>query len=85
LTVSLLIEPDASVRILSSGDHIHADSQYSCWGITFPQTSVEPVLLNEACMRVANACKERRIYGYVDVDFVTFIDVKTVQEIFYAK
>ena len=35
VTVSILIEPDLNVKILSSGDHIHAESQYSCWGITF--------------------------------------------------
>lgn len=79
LTVSLLIEPDLSVKILSSGDHIHANSMYSCWGVTFPQTSVEPKLLNETCMRIANACKQRNIMGYIDVDFVTFIDPKTVR------
>ena len=81
----MLIEPDSNVRILSSGDHIHAESQYSCWGFTFPQTSVEPALVNDACMKIANACKERHIFGYVDVDFVTYIDAKTVSLIDYMK
>lgn len=79
LTVSLLIEPDSNVQIISSADHLHAESQYSCWGYTFPQTSVDTKLLNETCLKVADACKQRHIFGYVDIDFVTFIDAKTVQ------
>lgn len=78
LTVSLLIEPDTTVKILSSGDHLHAESQYACWGFTFPQTSVDPTILNEACMKIAESCKQRSIMGYIDIDFVTFIDAKTV-------
>ncbi len=78
LTVNILIEPDSTVRIISSGDHIHADSTYSCFGYTFPQTSVDSKLLNDTCFKIADACKERKIYGYFDVDFVTFIDPKTV-------
>lgn len=84
LTVSMLIEPDTNVRIISSGDHIHAESTYSCWGYSFPQTSVEPELLNESCMRIAKSCQERNIYGYVDVDFVTFIDPKTDKQVLWA-
>lgn len=33
VTVSILIEPDLNIKIISSGDHVHAESQYSCWGI----------------------------------------------------
>lgn len=75
----MVIEPDLTIKILSSGDHIHAESQYSCWGISFPQTSVEPKQLNEACMRIAESCKQRHIIGHFDIDFVTFIDPKTVK------
>jgi hypothetical protein len=78
LTVSMIIEQDHTVKILSSGDHVHADSPYSCWGLTFPQTSVDSSLLNDACLRIAECCKQRDIIGYIDVDFVTFIDLKTV-------
>lgn len=85
LTVSILIEPDLTARILSSGDHIHADSEYSCWGVSFPQTSIDPVALNEECSKIINACKERNIIGYVDIDFVTFIDGKSVSEKFLKK
>jgi hypothetical protein len=84
LTVSLLIEPDNSqVKFISSGDHIHAESQYSCWGYTFPQTSVDSKTLNDACFRIAESCRERNIMGYVDVDFVTFIDIKTVSHFIF--
>lgn len=80
LTVSLLIEPGASeIKFISSGDHIHAESEYSCWGFTFPQSSVDPKLLNNTCLKIAESCQQRNIMGYVDIDFVTFIDLKSVK------
>ena len=78
MTVSVLIEPDQSHKIILSGDHIHAESQYSCWGLSFPQTSIDPKVLNESCQKVIEACKQRKIVGYLDIDFVTFIDLQTV-------
>ena len=78
LTVSVLIEPDQNYKILSSGDHIHAESPYSLMGFSFPQTSVDPSILNNECQKIINACKQRNIIGYLDIDFVTFIDSKTV-------
>jgi IQ domain-containing protein H len=78
LTVSMLIEPNANIKIVSSGDHIRAELDYSCAGYSMPQSSIECNLLNDACIKVAESCKQRNIYGYVDVDFVTFIDIKTV-------
>ncbi len=84
LTVSILIEPDMSAHILSSGDHVHAESEYSCWGISFPQTSVDPLVLNDECSKVIQACKERKIFGYIDIDFVTFIDAKTDKQVLWA-
>lgn len=84
LTVSILIEPDSNIRILTSGDHIHAESQYSCWGLSFPQSSVEPKLLNETCIKIANACIQRNIRGYFDVDFVTYIDAETDEQVLWA-
>ncbi len=76
LTVSMLIEPDGNVSMVSSGDHLHADNNFSCWGLTFPQTSVDATRLNDACFKIAEACKQREIMGYFDIDFVTFIDMQ---------
>lgn len=77
LTVSLCIEPDGRHSIICSGDHLHAESQFSCWGLSFPQSSVESSELNTYCAQIAEHCRQRNIYGYLDVDFVTFIDAKT--------
>ena len=74
----MLIEPSGSIRIKCVGDQIHADSQYQSWGLSVPQASVEPEQLNEACFKVARACKARGIVGYFTVDFITFIHPKTV-------
>jgi hypothetical protein len=84
LTVSVLIEPDSTVRIVSSGDHVHAESPYSCWGLSFPQSSVDTKQLNEACERIAEACKQRNIIGYFDIDFVTYIDPRTEAQVLWA-
>lgn len=77
ITVSLSIDPDGQYSIISSGDHLHAESQFSCWGLSFPQSSVEPNEINLYCSQIVEQCKQRNICGCVDIDFVTFIDAKT--------
>lgn len=84
LTISMLIEPDGMVKIITCGDHLHAESQYSCWGYTFPQTSAEPSMINEACLKIAKSCRQRDIMGFVNVDFLTYIDSKTDEQILWA-
>ena len=74
----MLIEPSGSIRIKCVGDQIHADSQFQAWGLSVPQSSVEPEQLNEACFKVARACKARGVVGFFTVDFITFIHPKTV-------
>lgn len=43
-----------------------------------PQTSVDPSVLCTATEAVSDACKLRGIVGYFSIDFVTFIDPKSV-------
>jgi hypothetical protein len=75
----MLIEPNGKVSLVSNGDQIHAESQFSCWGMSIPQSSVEPELLNDVCMCIGEACKARGVIGHFSVDFVTFIHPKTVR------
>ncbi|WAQ98912.1 IQCH-like protein [Mya arenaria] len=84
LTVDMLIEPNGTSSIISCGDQIHADTPFSCWGVSVPQASVEPELLNKCCFRIADACKSRGIMGYFAVDFVTFIDPHTMEQQLWA-
>lgn len=77
MSVSISIDPDGQYSIMSSGDHLHAESQFSCWGLSFPQSSVEPNEINLYCSQIVEQCKQRNISGYIDIDFVTFIDAKT--------
>ncbi|XP_052277313.1 IQ domain-containing protein H-like isoform X2 [Dreissena polymorpha] len=84
LTVDMLIEPNGATSMVSCGDQIHADTPFSCWGVSVPQASVEPDLLNNACLHIADACKSRGIMGYFAIDFVTFINPKTMEQKFWA-
>jgi hypothetical protein len=78
----MLIEPNGVVSLVSCGDQIHAESPFSCWGVSIPQSSVEPDALNVACYSIAEACKRRGIMGYFAIDFVTFINPTTVSALF---
>ena len=40
---------------------------------------MEPSALMEKATAVARACQQRDIIGYISIDFVTFIDPKTVR------
>ncbi|CAF1395000.1 unnamed protein product, partial [Didymodactylos carnosus] len=84
LTVCIFIEPDGQIRVLCSGDHLHAESEFSCWGLSFPQSSVDPTELNSYCQKIAEQCKQRNIFGYLDIDFVTFIDAKSDKQQLWA-
>ncbi|XP_053405574.1 IQ domain-containing protein H-like isoform X3 [Mercenaria mercenaria] len=84
LTVDMLIEPNGAVSIVSCGDQIHAESPFSCWGVSIPQSSVEPDVLNVACYNIAESCKRRGIMGYFAIDFVTFIHPTTMEQKLWA-
>ncbi|ESO87612.1 hypothetical protein LOTGIDRAFT_194358 [Lottia gigantea] len=81
LSADLLIEPSGNIKILTIGDQIHAESPFSCWGMSIPQSSIEPTVINDACFNIAEACRTRGIVGYLTVDFVTFIDSKMEQQL----
>jgi hypothetical protein len=81
ITLCLSIEPNGHYSLLCSGDQLHAESQFSCWGLVFPQsTAVDPNQLNTYCSLIVEQCKQRNIYGYIDLDFLIFIDRTTAQQ-----
>ncbi|XP_038076728.1 IQ domain-containing protein H-like [Patiria miniata] len=84
ITVNILITPDGKVTLVSSGDQIHAHSPFTCWGLSVPQSSVDPGQLNRACAKVAKSCLQRSVMGYFAVDFVTFIDPNTRDQKLWA-
>lgn len=84
LSVNMLIEPDGATSVVSSGDQIHAECEFSVWGYSVPQCSVLPDVLNEVCLRIGDACRARAIIGYYTVDFLTFFNPRTAEQELWA-
>ncbi|NXF81647.1 IQCH protein, partial [Sclerurus mexicanus] len=84
LTVDLLIEPTGQVRIVSSGDQLHAEGPFRSSGTTVPQRSVEPALLHSLCWRIGDTCRSKGVLGYFSVDFVAFTHPHTMEQQVWA-
>ncbi|XP_074011818.1 IQ domain-containing protein H [Numenius arquata] len=84
LTVDMLIEPTGEVKIVSSGDQLHAEGPLRSSGTTIPQCSVDPAILNPLCLKIGETCKSKGVLGYFSVDFVAFIHPLTMEQKVWA-
>ncbi|XP_032555945.1 IQ domain-containing protein H isoform X5 [Chiroxiphia lanceolata] len=80
LMVDLLIEPTGEIRIVSSGDQLHAEGPFRSTGSSIPQRSVDPAVLNSLCWRIGDACRSKGVLGYFSVDFVAFTHPQTMEQ-----
>lgn len=76
-TVCLSIDPNGHYTFVCSGDQIHAESEFSSWGLVFPQSAIDSTQINTYCSLIAEQCRQRNIFGYIDIDFLVFLDQKT--------
>ncbi|NXX95003.1 IQCH protein, partial [Centropus bengalensis] len=84
LTVDVLIEPTGEIKVVSSGDQLHAEGPLRSWGTSIPQRSIDPALLSSLCLNIGETCKSKGVLGYFSVDFVTFIHPQTMEQQVWA-
>lgn len=77
-TANLFIEPDGTIQLLSVVEQVFSPS-LSVLGCSFPQVSVPHEAIRDAALSIAQAAFQRRVMGYLSIDFVVYdrVDVTT--------
>ena len=82
---SLLVEPDGTVQILCTQDQVFSPAMpFMHAGSVFPQCSTNVTSFNETLRKIGGECAKAQIYGYVCVNFVTFLDPATKKAVLWA-
>ena len=76
LSVNLFIAPNGTINLLSSGDQI-LSSPFKLWGVSLPQTSIEPQELERVTQLITDTLLTHEIIGSVNFDLVTFFEGDT--------
>ncbi|XP_076465387.1 IQ domain-containing protein H-like [Babylonia areolata] len=85
LTANFLLEPGGAMKLLMAGDQIHSESPpLRNWGLSLPQCSLEPMVLNNMGRRLARVCRALGVVGYLKVDLVTFVDPQMLDTVVWA-
>ncbi|KAI6659232.1 IQ domain-containing protein H-like isoform X2 [Oopsacas minuta] len=71
LTINLFIAPTGTIELISSGDQI-LSSPFKVWGVSLPQTSVNPIDLQKLIQTISDTILTHEIIGPVNFDLITF-------------
>ncbi|CAH8554058.1 unnamed protein product [Schistosoma turkestanicum] len=83
LSVVIAILPNETVRIVASGDQLHSDDKFYTWGETIPMSSVSPPWVNYLSMELGSLLANKGVFGYVSIDFLTFIHPEKNEQILW--
>ena len=72
LTINLFIAPNGDTNLICSGDQI-LSSPFKVWGISLPQTSIDPSHLNEVTQKISDTILTHEVIGHVSFDLITFL------------
>ena len=76
LSVNLFIAPNGTIEMVSSGDQI-LSSPFKLWGVSLPQTSIEPLELQRVTRLITDTILSHEIIGSVNFDLITFFEGDT--------
>ncbi|KDO28304.1 hypothetical protein SPRG_06354 [Saprolegnia parasitica CBS 223.65] len=76
---NVFIEPSGGVHVTSAQEQLmHVKNKHQSVGAVYPPTAVPYAAIRGASLAVAQAMYASGIIGYASIDYVAFLDVKTV-------
>lgn len=76
IIINLLIEPDSTINILSTHEHIYT-SIYKSNGTIFPEQSIPGRAVYESALSIGNTLFNKQIIGYLSLDCILYWDSVT--------
>mmetsp|Transcript_5389 Transcript_5389/g.9928 ORF Transcript_5389/g.9928 Transcript_5389/m.9928 type:complete len:465 (+) Transcript_5389:1246-2640(+) len=81
--ISMLLHPNSTVEVLSAFEKLNARN-YMTMGYSFPQNALKNINLQLLCSAVGEALFNKKIFGYVGIELVSFPDPASNNPLFWA-